>query len=126
MEGGTAENTPVIRDVAIRFVHAPLLSVASGFKWTDTTQGFRAYRRCLLVDPRIAIFRDVFQTYELLAYLSYIAPRAGYRCVEIPTIRCYPKGKVPTKISSVRGNYEVFKVLLAACRGKYNRAEALT
>src|SRR5262249_40000017 len=41
IEGGFAENTPALREVAIRLVHAPLLRWASGFRWTDTTQGFR-------------------------------------------------------------------------------------
>ncbi|MFC5480069.1 glycosyltransferase family 2 protein [Massilia suwonensis] len=120
LNGGVAENTPKSRDFAIRFIHAPLLSLASGFKWTDTTQGFRAYSRKMLLDPKLAPFRDVFATYELLAYLSYRAPLLGYRCVELPTIRRYPKGEVPTKISAFRGNLEVFKVLLKACRGAYN------
>ena len=43
ISGGIAENTPKIRDIAIRWIHAPVLSLGSGFKWTDTTQGFRAY-----------------------------------------------------------------------------------
>lgn len=120
LRGGVAENTPKSRDFAIRFIHAPLLSLASGFKWTDTTQGFRAYSRKMLLDPKLAPFRDVFKAYELLAYLSYRAPLLGYRCVELPTVRRYPKGEVPTKISAFRGNLEVFKVLLNACRGVYN------
>jgi glycosyltransferase involved in cell wall biosynthesis len=118
--GGQAENTPRSRDFAIRFIHAPALSIASGFRWTDTTQGFRAYSRKMLLDPRVAPFRDVFATYELLAYLSYIAPRLGYRCVELPTSRRYPKGEVPTKISSIRGNWSVLQVLFKACSGAYN------
>ncbi len=120
VEGGIAENTPRSRDMAIRFIHAPILSLSSGFKWTDTTQGFRAYSRTMLLDPRVAPFRDVFDTYELLAYLSYRAPRLGYQCIELPTTRRYPKGEVPTKISSLSGNLSVFQVLIAVCRGKYN------
>ena len=122
--GGVAENTPMSRDFAIRLVHAPLLSFTSGFKWTDTTQGFRAYSRKLLLDPDIAPFRDVFMTYELLAYLSYRVPQLGLRCVELPTVRRYPKGEVPTKISSVRGNLSVLQVLFKACAGKYNKTRA--
>ncbi|CAG8871558.1 Undecaprenyl-phosphate 4-deoxy-4-formamido-L-arabinose transferase [Pseudomonas fluorescens] len=118
--GGVAENTPTSRDLAIRFIHAPMLSLSSGFKWTDTTQGFRAYSRKMLLDPRVAPFRDVFSTYELLAYLSYRAPKLGYRCVELPTVRRYPKGEVPTKISSVKGNLSVLEVLFRTCLGKYN------
>ncbi len=118
--GGVAENTPGARDFAIRFIHAPLLSWFSGFHWTDTTQGFRAYSRKMLLDPRTSPFRGVFVTYELLAYLSYRVPRLGYRCVELPTTRRYPKGEVPTKISSFRGNLAVLIVLLKACFGIYN------
>ena len=118
--GGVAENTPKARDFAIRFIHAPMLSLFSGFRWTDTTQGFRAYSRKMLLDPNIAPFRDVFMTYELLAYLSYRAPKLGYRCVELPTIRRYPKGEVPTKISSFKGNLSVLQVLFRACFGGYN------
>jgi dolichol-phosphate mannosyltransferase len=122
--GGVAENTPASRDLAIRLVHAPLLSWSSGFRWTDTTQGFRAYSRRLLADPRVAPFRAVFAGYELLAYLSHRAPRLGFRCLELPTARRYPPGEVPTKISSVRGNWQVMQVLLKACRGGYDPGRA--
>jgi dolichol-phosphate mannosyltransferase len=118
--GGTAENTPTSRNFAIRFIHAPMLSWFSGFKWTDTTQGFRAYSRKMLLDPRVAPFRGVFMTYELLAYLSYRVPALGYRCMELPTIRRYPKGEVPTKISSFKGNLSVLQILFRACFGRYN------
>jgi glycosyltransferase involved in cell wall biosynthesis len=118
--GGVAENTPASRDFAIRFIHAPLLSLSSGFKWTDTTQGFRAYSRKLLLDPRVAPFRDVFMTYELLAYLSFRAPKLGFQCVELPTVRRYPKGEVPTKISAFKGNLSVLEILFKACLGQFN------
>jgi hypothetical protein len=91
VSGGVAENTPASRDFAIRFIHARCFSLFSGFKWTDTTQGFRAYSRKLLLDTRIAPFRDIFSTYELLAYLSYRAPKLGFRCLEIATVRRYLK-----------------------------------
>jgi len=117
--GGVAENTPRSRDFAIRFIHAPMLSLFSGFRWTDTTQGFRAYSRRVLLDPKVAPFRDVFATYELLAYLSHRVPRLGYRCTELPTIRRYPKGEVPTKISSVKGNWAVFLILARTCFNLY-------
>jgi len=118
--GGVAENTPKLRDLAIRWIHAPMLRVFSGFPWTDTTQGFRGYSRRLLLDPRLAPFRDIFIHYELLVYFSYQAPRLGYRCTEKPTARRYPSGEVPTKISSIKGNWSVFKALLKACLGIYS------
>lgn len=122
LPGGIAENTPKSRDFAIRFIHAPCLSMASGFHWTDTTQGFRAYSRRLLIDPRVAPFRDEFSTYELLAYLSYRAPKLGFICRELATTRRYPRGEVPTKISSVRGNLAILRILFLTCLGRFNPA----
>lgn len=121
VSGGRQENTPLSRSLAIRLIHAPLLSIASGFHWTDTTQGFRGYSARLLLDPRINVFRDDFIDYELLAYLSYRAPKLGYRCVELPTRRAYPNdGPVPTKIGGMRGNWKLMRTLIAVCLGKYN------
>lgn len=122
--GGVAENTPKSRDLAIRLIHAPLLSFSSGFHWTDTTQGFRAYTKRMLLDAKVAPFRNVFTSYELLAYLSHRVPRLGYRCVELPTVRRYPKGEVPTKISAFSGNLAVFKTLVDACLGRFDPKDA--
>lgn len=118
--GGVGENTPFLREIAIRLIHAPLLSLASGFNWTDTTQGFRAYSKQILLDPKIAPFREVFQGYELLAYLSYIVPKMGYKCMELPTARRYPKSEIPTKISWFKGNLNVFTVLIKTVMGYYD------
>jgi dolichol-phosphate mannosyltransferase len=121
--GGEAVNTPLLRELAIRWLHAPLLSIASGHRWTDTTQGFRAYSRRLLLDPRVAPFRDVFEAYELLAYLNYRAPRLGFRCVELPTARRYPAdGQVPTKIGGLRGNLALLATLFRTVRGGFDPA----
>lgn len=120
LPGGQEAHTPTKRRLAIRLVHAPALSVASGFRWTDTTQGFRAYSRRLLTDPRIAVFRDVFQTYELLPYLNYRAPRLGLRCTELPTTRRYPRrGDIPTKID-LRAELDLVRILWTACKGGYD------
>ena len=120
ISGGVAENTPKLRNFAIRFIHAPVLRLASGFKWTDTTQGFRAYSSKILLDPKIAPFREVFSNYELLAYFSYRVPKLGYNCLEVATIRRYPKGEIPTKITALKGNLSVLKVLFKAVLGWYN------
>jgi glycosyltransferase involved in cell wall biosynthesis len=117
--GGVAEHTPWLRWLAIRAIHAPALSLASGFQWTDTTQGFRGYSRRLLLDERVQPFRSVFTTYEMLAYLSYVAPRLGFSCKELPTARRYPRGEVPTKISALRGNLALMRILAKTCLGAY-------
>lgn len=64
--------------------------------------------------------RDVFMTYELLAYLSVRATQLGMRACEIPVTRAYPKaGKTPTKISFFKGNFELIKILIQNARGAY-------
>jgi dolichol-phosphate mannosyltransferase len=119
--GGKAINTPRSRYVGVRFIHAPLISLASGFRYSDTTNGFRAYSRRLLEDRRIAPFREVFVAYELHYYLAIQAARLGYKVKEVPVTRAYPKhGKMPTKIHGWRGNWFVMKTLFRACAGAFN------
>jgi len=120
IQGGYHRNTPFIRYLAIRLIHAPVLSFFSGFSWTDTTQGFRAYSTRALGDSRVKPFRSIFNSYELLAYLSFRLPQIGFRCVESPTSRTYPKGKAPTKISSFRGSIELISTLVRTCIGESN------
>lgn len=120
IKGGKHENTPRLRYLAIRLLHAPLLSLASGFAWTDTTQGFRGYSSHALLHDDVKPFRDIFQDYELLAYLSYRLPSLGMACIESPTTRLYPKGETPTKISAVRGSTALIRTLLKACLGRFN------
>lgn len=120
IKGGKAINTPLERHLAVHFIHAPLISLAARRRHTDTTNGFRAYSRALLTDPEIAVFRDIFKTYELHYYLAIESARRKYRLTETPVTRAYPKkGKTPTKISPIKGNAHVIGVLIKAVRGKY-------
>lgn len=119
--GGRHANTPLSRLLAVRLLHAPLISLAAGFRYTDTTNGFRGYSRRLLEDPRVQPLRAVFERYELHYYLAIRAARLGLRCIETPVARAYPAtGKTPTKISPLRGNWLVLKTLFNACLGRYN------
>jgi glycosyltransferase involved in cell wall biosynthesis len=121
LPGGQAINTPWIRTLAIKLIHAPLVSLTSGFRYTDTTNGFRAYSRRLLLHPDVQPFRDVFRGYELLWYMSVRAPRTGHYTREIPVTRRYPPtGPVPTKIRSVAGYSRVLGSLLRAVTGTLN------
>lgn len=119
--GGRAINTPMDRKIAGRLIHAPLLSLAGRHWLSDTTNGFRAYSARYLLDPRVAPFRDVFERYALLFYLSVRAGQLGYRVVEIPVTRAYPENeKTPTKISGFRGRIDMMKELLAVVFGRFD------
>ena len=121
VKGGRAVNTPFIRTVSVRLIHAPVISLTAGYHFTDTTNGYRAYSARYLRDERVAPLRDIFMTYELLAYLSVRASRLGYRVCEIPVTRVYPAGsRVPTKISFFKGNGALLLILLKNFLGMYN------
>jgi dolichol-phosphate mannosyltransferase len=120
--GGKAVNTPLERHIAVKLLHSPLISIAARHRHTDTTNGFRAYSKKLLTDEDLAIFRDVFATYELHYYLAIESARSkkGYKLTEVPVTRTYPKNvKTPTKISPIKGNLHVMGVLVKATLRKY-------
>lgn len=119
--GGQAINTPKIRHLAVKFIHVPVVSKVAGFKYTDTTNGYRAYSRKYLLHKDVQPFRDIFSTYELIAYLSVRAPQLGLKTKEIPVTRAYPsKGKTPTKISFFKGNSDLLRILWDIVQHKYN------
>jgi dolichol-phosphate mannosyltransferase len=110
--GGKAINTPRLRHFAVKLLHVPIVSAVAKFKYTDTTNGYRAYSRRFLTDDRVQPFRNIFDTYELLAYLSVRAPQLGYKTKEVGVTRAYPdKGKIPTKISFLKGNSKLLRIL---------------
>jgi dolichol-phosphate mannosyltransferase len=123
--GGKAINTPLSRELGLHLLHAPLISLASRKRHTDTTNGFRGYSARLLSDIDVSVFRDIFQTYELHYYLAIESSRRKeYKTIETPVTRAYPKkGKTPTKISPVKGNLHVLGVLFRAVAGKYKPAK---
>ena len=121
MPGGRGINTPPLRHYGIKYLHAPLVSLAARRRFTDTTNGFRAYSTRLLLDPRVQPFRDIFWSYELLFYLAIRASRLGMRVTEIPTTRSYPLGeKTPSKISPLRGSLLLLGILFRSVFFGYN------
>lgn len=121
LPGGRAIHNPWKRVAAIRCIHAPLISLSAGVRYTDTTNGFRAYSRRFLTDPRVQPFRDVFTKYELHYYLAIRAGRLGFRVTEVPVERRYPEGEAPpTKIKGIQGEIKVMRTLLDACLHRFD------
>ena len=119
--GGEAIHTPLVRLISLKLIHAPVISLTAHYRFTETTNAYRAYSRKYLEHPQVQPLRDIFITYELLAYLSVRATQLGMRACEIPVRREYPAtGKTPTKISAFRGNIELMKILLLNALGRYH------
>lgn len=120
LPGGKAVNTPLIRHLAVQFIHSPIISFTAKHKFTDSTNAFRSYSKRYLTNVKVLPFREIFVTYELLAYLSVRASQLGLKVGEVPVGRVYPKsGKTPTKISFFKGNSNLIKILIKNLKGDY-------
>jgi dolichol-phosphate mannosyltransferase len=118
--GGKAINTPLERKLGGRLIHAPVLSLAGRRWYTDTTNGFRAYSRRYLSDPRVNPFRTIFNRYQLLFYLTVRAGQLGYKVTEVPVTRSYPANEPPpSKIGGFRGKAEHLLEVVEVALGKF-------
>jgi len=117
---GLAVNTPPVRYLAMRLIASPILSFGAGFLYTDVTNGFRGYSRKYLLHPKVLPFRDEFVRYEFNMYLTVRANQLGLKTKEIPVVRAYPKGKIPTRISFFGGNLNFLITILKVALGLYN------
>jgi hypothetical protein len=127
LAGGGHRNTPVERWIGIRLVCSPILSLGSGFLWTDPNNTLKAMSRRYLLDPRLAPFRHVFRHYNLHYHLNRMAPRLGYRALEVPHVRAYPaedRHRIfrtqATRIHGLRPRLRIVGELLAEVAGRYD------
>ena len=126
LPGGAAENTPLERTIANRFIHAPLLSLSGRHWFTDTTNGFRAYSARYLTHPDVRPFREEFSVYNLLFYLTVRAGQLGLKVTHVPVARRYPDdGKVPTKIGGIASKLALLRETVTAATGGYTPDEAV-
>ncbi|MEE8142310.1 MAG: glycosyltransferase family 2 protein [Planctomycetota bacterium] len=102
---------PFYRRVATR-LHPLLFSFCSGKRVTESTNGFRAFRRELLEDPRIRLHQKWLDEYELEPYLYYQAIRLGYRTGEVGCTKIYPpRGESYTKMQPITGWWSILRPL---------------
>lgn len=121
LPGAAHANTPAGRLLGIKLVIVPLIAMASGFHFTDPTNGFKGFSRKFLLDPRVRPFRRVLDRFNFQFYVNIRAPQVGYRVCEIPASRNYPAdGSVPTKIHGLRTHLLLFWQLILAATGRYN------
>lgn len=92
LQGGSWSNMPFHRVWGIP-VFTFLFSLAVRRKITDATNGFRAFRRSFVEDPRINLWQEWLEGYPLETYLFLQAVRLGYRVIEVPMTKIYPPSK---------------------------------
>ncbi len=110
---------PVYRKVATR-LHPWLLSLATGKKLTESTNGFRAVRLSCLDDPRINLEQTWLDGYALEIYLLYKMIALGYQHTEVPCTKIYPPRKSGnTKMKPIVGWWDILQpVFLLGLRMK--------
>lgn len=91
LEGGSFENLPFLRKVLIKGFTL-IMYLFTGFKCTDATNGFRAYKFSLFKDKRIDLDQDWLDRYELETYLHYKVITLGYKIKEVPVSKNYIQG----------------------------------
>lgn len=119
-KGGEYKNTPIIRYLASKLILIPWVSLLAKYQYTEVASAFRGMSKNMLLDKNVQILRDCFVGYELLWYISMIAPKLKFKVLEIPTKRNYPNTKeVPTKINTA-GCFKIILQLVYLTLGKYN------
>ena len=106
MKGGKWGNTPFYR-VLLSKVFFLFSSLLVGKRFTDFTNGFRAYTKEFIKDERININQEWLNAYELEPYLHCKAVTLGYRVKEVPVTKIYPTKKT----SKIRPFIDWWKII---------------
>ncbi len=109
LKGGKGEAMPLSRILGTH-CYSFIFSLLLRKKITDATNGFRAFRRELLLDERIKIWQEWLDGYAVETYLFCKAILLGYRVREAPVTKTYPPLKKGySKIKPWSGWWNHFK-----------------
>lgn len=115
---GKGINTPLLRELAIRFIASPLISLSSGLFISDPCNGFKAFSYRYMTDSRMDWLGDFYQKYEYCYYPLVRVKKLNYKYTEVPTIRTYPKGEIPSKIIGIKSHFNLLKSIISICLTK--------
>lgn len=110
--GGGVVDISLFRELTTR-LYPWLFRLATRFRFpsTDATNGFRAFRLSIFDDPRIDLWQDWLDRYELEPYLLYQAVMTGKRVREVPITIVY-HGRGTTKMRAVRDWWRILRPLV--------------
>ena len=90
---GTGGDMPLYRKLATR-LHPWLMTLFTGKRITDSTNGFRAFRLAIFDNEEIDIDQPWLDTYELEPYILFKAIKLGYKFTEVFVTKIYPPRKL--------------------------------
>lgn len=108
LSGGSFKNLPFVRKTLIRGFTF-LVYLLTGFKSTDSSNGFRSYKLSLFQDRKINVFQNWLDRYELETYLHYKVITLGYKVTEVPVSKDYLPGV--KKYSKIRPVVDWWKMV---------------
>ena len=110
--GASFGSMPAYRQIATR-LHPLLFSLVAKRWVTESTNGFRAVRTCILRDRRLDLSQTWLRQYELEPYLYLRSIQLGYRTVEVPVTKIYPPKEVgQTKMKPIAGWWSILRPLV--------------
>ena len=110
LEGLQAPRIGLFRRSSTWF-YALLFRSLTGFRATDATNGGRAFRTAILKDPRINLWQNWLDGYELEPYFLYQTVRYGYKVTEAPMKVVYHDNGT-TKMNPIRDWWHILRPLI--------------
>ena len=111
LNGRRTVDMPLFRRVTTK-AYSLVFRVATGFKSTDATNGFRAFSTAVPRDPRIQLHQAWLDTYELEPYLFFQAIRGGWHVVEVPVTKRYHRDLGYTKMLPGRDWWRILRPII--------------
>lgn len=117
LQGGQTVRMTLSRKILTK-IYSTLFSWIHGFRITDATNGFRAFKSSLLNDERINLWQEWLIQYELEPYLLIKAVSLGYKVGEAPVRKIYhPKMRDNTKMVPFKSWYSILRPLFLLSLG---------
>jgi dolichol-phosphate mannosyltransferase len=88
LKGGSSKNLPFYRHVLIK-IFTFMFYLLTGFKASDTSNGFRAYKLSIFKNKKINLDQSWLDRYELETYIHYKVLTLGYKVKEVPVTKNY-------------------------------------
>ena len=96
--GGYGGDMPLYRKMATR-LHPALVSLFCHKRVSESSNGYRAMKVSVLTDPRIDLYQEWLDGYQLEVYLLMKLLKLGFRTTEVPVTKIYPhRSKGNTKM----------------------------
>jgi len=111
LNGRRTIDMPLFRRLTTK-LYSLVFRIATGFRSTDATNGFRAFSTAVPRDPRIRLHQDWLDTYELEPYLFFQAIRCDWRVTEVPVTKRYHRDLGYTKMLPGRDWWRILRPIV--------------